>query len=169
MIKRNLSKVILTIALFLASTTFYSTTFYSAAPPALSSVSCHTANLYYEARGESKAGMKAVAAVVINRKNSGKYPKNDCMVIFQNRQFSWTQQQKFKDIQKLLQGDTAGLSTKDRQAYQQAVIIAQTPDKELLKALPKGTLWYHAKYTKPRWSEKMKLVKVVGQHKFYVG
>lgn len=164
MIKRKLTKAVIAVVLL-----FTSAAFYSSSAPALTSLQCHTTNLYYEARGESKAGMKAIAAVVINRKNSGKYPKNDCMVIFQNKQFSWTQQQKFKDIQKLLQGDISDLTDKDRQAYQQAVITAQTPVKELLKGLPKGTLWYHARYANPRWSEKMKLVKVVGSHKFYVG
>lgn len=162
MIKRRLSKVILAVVLLLASTAFY-----YKPPPVVSAAACHTANLYFEARGESKDGMQAVAAVVLNRKNSGKYSSSDCMVIFQKHQFSWTKQQQFKDIEKALNGDTSDLNNKDRQAYLQARLIAQNSVMERLKVLPDGVLYYHAKYSKPQWAKGMKLVKVIGQHKFY--
>lgn len=164
MVKRKLTKAIIAVAILFASASFY-----SIQAPVLSSVSCHAANIFYEARGETQEGMKAIAAVVINRKNSGKYSSTDCEVIFQKNQFSWTHQQKFKDIQKVLQGDISDLNQKDRQAYLQARLIAQKAVKGRLEVLPKGALWYHATYAKPRWSSKMKLVKTIGRHVFYTG
>lgn len=163
MLKRKLTKVIIALTLL-----FSAVSFAPATSSAISSVSCHTANIFYEARGESKEGMQAVAAVVVNRTTSGKYPKDVCMVIFQKHQFSWTKQQKFKDIQKVLNGDTSGFNAEDRQAYQQARLIAQKAVKGRLNILPDGALWYHATGVNPKWKAKMKRIKILGKHVFYV-
>ena len=163
MIKRKLTKVILGLILALSAVAFSPAT-----SAAISSVSCHTANIFYEARGESKEGMKAVAAVVINRTNSGKYPKDTCMVIFQKNQFSWTKQQKFKDIQKVLNGDTSSFTAKDRQAFIDARLIASKAVIARLNDLPEGTLWYHSIKSNPKWKSGMKRVKKVGNHVFYM-
>lgn len=133
----------------------------------LTAEKCHTANMFFEARGESIQGMQAVAAVVVNRVNAKGYPSDVCSVVFQPKQFSWTHQQDVGTIQKVLYGDISGLSFKDRQAYQQASLIAQKTDKELTDALPKGVTHYHATYVKPKWSKVMKKVKKIGMHVFY--
>lgn len=44
--------------------------------------------IYHEARGESQQGKIAVGQVVMNRVNSGKYPKTVHAVVWQPRQFS---------------------------------------------------------------------------------
>lgn len=136
-------------------------------PAVLTAEKCHTANMFFEARGESKEGMQAVAAVVINRVNAKGYPADVCSVVFQSKQFSWTHQQNVDTIQKILEGDIKHLSNKDRQAYQQANLIAQKSDKELTEVLPKGVTHYHATYVKPQWSKFMKKVKKIGTHVFY--
>lgn len=133
----------------------------------ITATKCLAANIFYEARGETQEGMKAVAAVTLNRASSKLYPSGVCSVVFQRKQFSWTHQQSFKDIQKVLQGDTSDLNQKDRQAYLQVVIVAQKPSKELTAVLPKGSLWYHASYVKPLWAKGMQKVKRVGVHIFY--
>ena len=163
MLKRKLTKVIIALTLL-----FSAVAFAPATSSAISSVSCHTANIFYEARGESKEGMKAIAAVVINRTTSGKYPKDACMVIFQKNQFSWTKQQKFKDIQKVLNGDLSGFSDKDKQAFMNARLIASEAHTERFKVLPAGALWYHSSSSNPIWRTSMKRVKKIGQHIFYV-
>lgn len=160
MIKRKFKKVIIAVAFLIASTALY-----MQVAPTVSAEACHATNIYYEARGESKEGMKAIASVVINRKNNT--GKTDCEIIFQKNQFSWTNQQNFEDIQKLLNGDLSDLSDKDRQAYQQARLIAHTVLTERLKVLPDTAMWYHAEYVKPRWSTKLKKVKRIGKHIFY--
>ena len=133
----------------------------------LTAAKCLAANIFYEARGETNEGMKAVAAVTLNRSSSSSFPGSVCSVVFQRKQFSWTHQQDYGDIQKVLQGDTSDLNQKDRQAYLQARLIAQKPSKELTAVLPKGSLWYHASYVKPVWTKGMQKVKRVGTHIFY--
>lgn len=133
----------------------------------LTATQCLTVNLYYEARGESIKGMKAVAAVVYNRAESRVYPNSICKVIFQNKQFSWTHQQHPKDIYKLLEGDLRHLSNKDKQSYLLAKKVAQMPQKDLQKLLPKGTLWYHSSTVRPRWCKSGIKVAQIGMHIFY--
>lgn len=131
---------------------------------------CQTANMFFEARGESTKGMQAVASVVLHRVQHKNYPDNPCAVIFQPKQFSWTHQQSYKVINKVLKGDLSGFTAKDRQAYQQAKMIAQKPVKELLDTLPHDTLHYHASYVAPTWQKSLKKknkLKKVGRHVFY--
>jgi len=51
---------------------------------------CLTKNVYYEARGESRQGMLAVALVTLNRTEDIRFPKSICGVVYQKKQFSWT-------------------------------------------------------------------------------
>lgn len=51
---------------------------------------CLALNVYHEARGESLAGKNAVAHVVVNRRDSGRFPQSLCAVTWQRSQFSWT-------------------------------------------------------------------------------
>ena len=44
---------------------------------------CLAQNMYHEARGQSTAGIKAVALVTINRSKSGRFPKTICGVVNQ--------------------------------------------------------------------------------------
>lgn len=52
-------------------------------------VTCIALAVYYESRGETVRGQKAVAAVVMNRVNSPKFPDTACRVVFQPKQFSF--------------------------------------------------------------------------------
>lgn len=51
---------------------------------------CLALNIYFEARGESPSGKAAVAHVVLNRRDSGRFAPTICSVIWQRSQFSWT-------------------------------------------------------------------------------
>lgn len=128
---------------------------------------CHLANIWFEAKGESLEGMKAVANVVINRAIADGFPGSICAVVFQRKQFSWTHQRSYAEIAKVLQGDTAGFNAKELQAYQLAEKVAYTPNKELMK-LPRGVLWYHSTAVKPKWTSAMKRYRVIGNHAFYM-
>jgi spore germination cell wall hydrolase CwlJ-like protein len=46
-------------------------------------INCLAQNMYHEARGQSTAGIKAVALVTINRSKSGRFPKTICGVVNQ--------------------------------------------------------------------------------------
>jgi len=50
---------------------------------------CLTDAVYYEARGEGRAGQAAVAQVVLNRVRHPAFPKSICGVVFQGCQFSF--------------------------------------------------------------------------------
>ncbi len=52
-------------------------------------IHCLATAIYYEARGESLQGQRAVASVVINRVNSPRFPKSPCAVLYQKGQFSF--------------------------------------------------------------------------------
>lgn len=52
-------------------------------------ITCLALAVYYEARGESLRGQRAVASVVMNRVRSPRFPDTPCAVIFQRGQFSF--------------------------------------------------------------------------------
>lgn len=141
----------------------------------LTSEMCLKANIYFEARGETKEGMKAVAAVTMNRAKHRNYPDSVCKVVWQHKQFSWTHQIA-KDIQyKVLVGDVeylGSLKKVDLEKYKQSELIAGLAlidDKSIARILPAGTIFYHALHVKPTWSSKFKKVKQIGKHLFYKG
>lgn len=54
-----------------------------------SQLTCLALAVYYESRGESLRGQRAVASVVMNRVRSPRFPNTPCAVIFQRSQFSF--------------------------------------------------------------------------------
>ena len=70
--------------------------FFAAAAPAAAedapsdrSLACLAEAVYYEARGEPIQGRAAVAYVVLNRAESGKFPETPCAVVAEGCQFSY--------------------------------------------------------------------------------
>jgi spore germination cell wall hydrolase CwlJ-like protein len=124
---------------------------------------CMADNVYYEAAGEPAEGKIAVAQVVMNRVESGDFPKDPCQVIYQRNvflekvvcQFSWY-------------CDTA---TKKRpvnselwdESYEAAKMVLMEGFR--LPSL-KNALYYHADYVNPQWKKKEEVAKI-GRHIFY--
>jgi N-acetylmuramoyl-L-alanine amidase len=52
---------------------------------------CLQQNIFFEARGESELGQRAVAWVTLNRVADSRWSESICEVVFANKQFSWTQ------------------------------------------------------------------------------
>lgn len=160
-----LSKILVGITLFGVSTAVHT----SKIDKVKQDLYCMAANLYFEARGESELGQKAVAKVTMNRVKSGKYPDSVCKVVFQRKQFSWTHQEPWAKIQRALNGVEPSKNPMEVSAYQQALKTAKTSLKTNLNGiLPEDALWYHASYVSPAWAKQMKKVKKVGKHVFYV-
>lgn len=114
---------------------------------------CLAQNIYFEARGEGDAGMKAVANVTINRTKSDKYPSNVCSVIYQPKQFSWVG--KYSEID-------------DEVSYGIAKRIAKTAINGKLRDSTNGADHYHADWIKqPAWAKGMRKTTVIGKHIFY--
>ena len=137
-------------------------------PSVISSFECMTANIFFEARGESVKGIKGVAKVTTNRVKSKKYPPTVCATVFQPWQFSWVKQQKHATIAAVFKGDLRKFSEADRQAYKKAATIATSALNNTLNMqhLDKS-LWYHADYVKPKWARKLQKVGKIDTHIFY--
>ena len=117
---------------------------------------CMAFNIYHEARGESKRGKLAVAAVTMNRVKSSKYPDSICDVVWQPYQFSWTMLPEKRHL------------PKEGKAWQASLKIARefSAGKKKWNGIGKAT-HYHNDTVRPRWSAKSRLVAQVGRHSFY--
>lgn len=134
-------------------------------------IQCLTLAIHNEARGESLVGKAAVAQVIINRKNHPSFPDTICKVIKQKNQFSWYKGN-LKPFQKLLNADLRGLNQKDREAYQEAKLVAQKAFYGIPEYNPKlkDSLYFvHKSVTKKQqpWLTKLKLKARIGNHRFY--
>ena len=125
---------------------------------------CMAMNIYREAGHEPFEGKVAVAQVVMNRVNSGKFAPDVCGVIYQKSvimervvcQFSW-----FCDS-----------ATKTRPvnqtAYNESYEVAKKVILEGFKLdILKEALYYHADYVNPNWG--FQKIGKIGNHIFYKG
>jgi spore germination cell wall hydrolase CwlJ-like protein len=121
-------------------------------------VDCLAKNIYFEARGEPRAGKIAVAEVTMNRVNSKQFPRSVCGVVYQKTkgtcQFSWVCEEK--------------KAIRNRAAWKESLQIAETI---LILDRKYGIIgsakYFHADYVDPSWAEKKKLIRKIGNHIFY--
>lgn len=122
---------------------------------------CLATAVYFEARGESEAGQRAVAQVVLNRVLDYRYPSTVCGVVFQNQ--TWRNRCQFSFA---CDGRPERIS--DKGSWSTAVKVAEEAlvgdyfDEEVGEATH-----YHATYVRPRWSRYLRKVDRVGTHIFY--
>lgn len=135
----------------------------SPAPPkpdsALANLECLAKTIYFEARGESEEGQRAVAAVVLNRVASADFPNTICEVVHQGGtgtkdcQFSWW-------------CDGRSDKPKDRESWEQAITIAY----EMMTGAPdptNGALYYHNTGVSPSWRTQLRRLATIGDHAYY--
>ncbi len=115
-----------------------------------SALLCLALNIYHEARGESVATQEAVASVTFNRAKQNQ--ENVCNVVFEPKQFSWTNRLGNVDIKhpnKLVHKLIKNTESKE---WKTSIMVAR---KTLLKELPHyyngATHFYNAKTDNPRW------------------
>jgi len=126
-----------------------------------SEYTCLLAVLYHESRGESIEGIRAVASVVINRRNHPSlYPRTICGVVLQHKQFSNVEHtyQKALEQPTMLQKDIG---------YAKVSIIAYEALYDGFKPSVQA-LDYHAIRVRPYWSKYLKNSRVIGNHRFGV-
>jgi spore germination cell wall hydrolase CwlJ-like protein len=133
---------------------------FSGALDASRDLECLTQAVYYEARGEGRAGMQAVAQVVINRARHPAFPKTICGVVFQGAsrqtgcQFSFT-------------CNGAMRAPVQRGAWSRARDVAAHALSGEVFA-PVGTAThFHTTAVSPRWRHSLLRVGQVGDHVFY--
>lgn len=113
-------------------------------------VQCLATNIYHEARGEGYLGGLAVAVVTINRARHQDYPRSICAVVYQARQFSWTNSRNHKPI------------TNAASIYLAKVALSERHQLRGLRATH-----YHTKAVRPHWRLSLQRVETIGQHIFY--
>ena len=158
-------------------------------PPAAkvhpSDIECMARNIYFEAGNQSKAGMIAVARVVMNRVQDRRFPDNVCDVIYEGPlreswktkqdptlsdeeriyyprrdrcQFSWYCDGKADEI----------LSKTNNIAWRQAQDIAfLVLNFNKYNGIVDGATHYHADYVSPDWNKSITLITNIDDHFFY--
>lgn len=114
---------------------------------------CLATAVYYEARGEPLDGQLAVAQVILNRRDSGRFASSICGVVYQRGQFSFTWDGR---------SDRPTNSAMWRTAQAIAVIAATDDWREIV---PDAT-HFHARRVSPGW-HRLQRVSAVGNHVFY--
>ncbi|HMP46150.1 MAG TPA: cell wall hydrolase, partial [Sphingopyxis sp.] len=100
---------------------------------------CLAKTVYFESRGESLVGQLAVAHVVINRAESGRFPSSLCGVVHQKSQFSFVRGGKMPHV------------NKNSAQWSNAVAIAQIARDGSWKNHAPGALFFHARHVSPGW------------------
>jgi len=121
---------------------------------------CLAEALYFEARGESVKGQFAVAEVILNRVDSGRFPNSVCGVIKQGTgrkfacQFTYTCDG-YKDV------------IREQAAFTRVGKIAKIMLAGAPRPLTNGATYYHTKAVRPSWSRKFHRTTTIGVHHFY--
>lgn len=117
---------------------------------------CLANTVYFEAGLEPLEGQVAVAEVVLNRMNSGRYPTTICGVVLQPAQFSYVRGGRIPRVDRT--------SENWRRAVGVARMVQAGAGDRLL---PTNTLWYHADYVAPAWGPRLNRTTKIGLHIFY--
>lgn len=127
-----------------------------------SEIHCLALNIYFEARGESDTGQRAVGHVVMNRAAHPRFPSSVCAVVRQGGekrrhrcQFSWW-------------CDGRSDHPSDQAAWQESLRLAEAIYAGELPDITGGAMWYHADYVSPYWSKILLKGDQIGQHIFYL-
>lgn len=119
---------------------------------------CLATALYFEARGEGVEGQVAVAEVILNRVDSGLYPRTVCGVVKQGGrggcQFSYT-------------CDGRADTIRERGAYEVSARIARAMLDGAPRRLTDGATHFHTPAVRPGWSKRFVRTARIGRHIFY--
>lgn len=123
---------------------------------------CLAEALYFEARGETLQGQFAVAEVILNRRDSKKFPSSVCNVVNQG-----TKSGKKYACQFSYKCDGRAEVFSEGGAYIQVGKVARMMLDGKARNLTKGATFYHTGAVRPRWSRKFQRTAKVGSHFFY--
>jgi len=146
---------------------------------------CLAQNIFFESSVDNKAGMAAVADVVLNRVKHSYYPNTICEVVYQAKmKESWKTKQ-FPDLQDserkyipvkhrcqfswYCDGKSDDIPLGSENWVKAQMIAWDIMHNDGLRGITEGATHYHATYVKPRWASQhnMDLVGRIGLHIFY--
>jgi hypothetical protein len=116
---------------------------------------CLAGAVYFEARGEALAGQLAVAQVIVNRTEDGRFPRSYCGVVAQPGQFSF------------MRGRRMPAVPEGSAAWQRAVAVARIAHQGLWESPAEDAVFFHAKYVRPGWSRTKTRLAQIDTHIFY--
>jgi len=114
---------------------------------------CLARAVYWESKGEPLEGQLAVARVIINRAQSGRFAPTLCGVVRQRSQFSF------------VHGGNIPAPPQGSRDWQTAVAIARIAEAHLADCAASEALFFHARYVHPSWH--LTRVAELGHHIFY--
>ena len=134
---------------------------------------CLATNMYFEARGESLDGKKAVAFVTLNRVESEQFPNDICSVVYQAQYSRWWKENKNRLVpirhkcQFSWYCDGKSDSIRNTREYESlyrlasAVILGKHEDNT------GGAEYYHADHVYPDWRLAFNQTTKIDSHIFY--
>jgi len=134
------------------------------------SMECLAKNIYFESANQSFAGKLAVAHVVMNRKESDLFPKTVCDVVYQAKtKINWKGNEVPIRNQCQFSWYCDGKSDEpvDSKTWMKSLWIADLVLSGHYPDITEGSLWYHADFVSPYWSEQLELVTTIDNHLFY--
>jgi N-acetylmuramoyl-L-alanine amidase len=114
---------------------------------------CLARAVYWESKGEPLVGQLAVADVIINRAQSGRFASTLCGVVRQRSQFSF------------VHGGYIPAAPQGSSQWHTAVAIARIARQDLAGDAAPQALFFHARSVHPGW--RLTRVASVGNHVFY--
>ena len=114
---------------------------------------CLAGAIYFESKGEPLAGQLAVAQVILNRAEAGRFGESVCAVVKQPGQFSF------------VRGGRIPAIDVGRPAYRTAIAIAKVALADAWDSTAGRALYFHARRVSPRWNHTR--VASIGNHVFY--
>ncbi|WP_017663787.1 cell wall hydrolase [Porphyrobacter sp. AAP82] len=125
------------------------------ATPMSQDLRCLAGAVYFEARGEALAGQLAVAQVIVNRTEDGRFPRSYCGVVAQPGQFSFMRGRRMPAI------------PEGSAAWHRAVAVAHIADKGLWESEAGRAVFFHARYVTPGWTRTKTRLARIDTHVFY--
>jgi spore germination cell wall hydrolase CwlJ-like protein len=125
------------------------------AAPMDAEMRCLAGAVYFEARGEPLAGQLAVAQVIVNRTEDGRFPRSYCGVVAQPGQFSF------------MRGSRMPAVREGSPAWTRAVAVARIAHQGLWDSDAGNAVFFHARYVKPSWSRTKTRLAQIDTHIFY--
>jgi spore germination cell wall hydrolase CwlJ-like protein len=116
-------------------------------------LNCLAIGVYYESKGEPLEGQLAVAEVILNRTESGRFPRTVCGVLKQRGQFSF------------VRGGQLPQPSEGSRAWKTALAVAKVARGDMWDSKFSDALYFHARYVSPGWRRAR--VGSVGNHVFY--
>ena len=125
-------------------------------------LACMTMNLYREAGNSTALDMAAIGRVVIQRAEDRRWKDDICGVVYERKQFSWTNSATLRKKPKLT-------NPQEARAFRMAHIVSKQVLQGKYKNLVPGATHYHATYVSPYWVDSMVLIGQTGAHLYYKG